>query len=548
MSLNLPLLFFLLLAPLGGLIAWIGDRIGHKIGKRRHSLFGLRPRHTATLFTVGSGVGIALFTFGLMWASNATFRDVMSRGSELLAANHDLTRSNQSLETLVAQRRLVVEESKRQAHEARQDALGALTAKQDAEAKYRAAQTTLENARTALKRAETTLATTKGDLTGARARLAAATQSVQSARREEQAARADMRQSQQAARVAQNTQNQVVSRASRLVRDLVRSQRDEQKRLEALVAEQRSAQAKLRQQNLLLADQIAANEKKRLELARVALQIDEDSAKLQRLLGQSLTSASALRQKQITYRVGEELDRATIPSGLSIWRIRAVLDGLLGSAGKKAELRGASRTEGVGRAVAILPRAVTSENGKNGDTPGGGDQTSRLAGETDALAAAADAIRLANEDVVVVVAASANAVTGEPVSVDLRTFRNPVVLAYGVKVGETTLDGSKSGQAIADTFYNFLRQDVRKKLLDSGVIPPLTGENSGDDDANAGSVVSLSGDEYFQIMDRVRKAGPRARVTVRAARDLRAADPVSLTFEVKGSPANTAATSARAEL
>ncbi len=540
MSLNLPLLFFLLLAPLGGVIAWIGDRIGHKIGKRRHSLFGLRPRHTATLFTVGSGVGIALFTFGLVWVSNATFRDVMSRGTELLSTNRDLKRANAALETQVTQRRAAFEQSKREASEARQGALWALDAKQDAEAKYKTARGTLQKARATLSNAETNLASTKGDLTSARARLASAMRNVASARNQEKAARADMQAAQKAARVAQETQKQVVTKAARQVSALYKEQRG----FDKLIEELKSAREKLRAQNEDLAERMAANEKKRLELARQALQINEDGAKMQRLLGQSLTSASALRQKPITFRVGEELDRATIPSGLSIWRIRAVLDDLLGAAGKKAEQRGASRAANLGRSVAILPRAVSGDNDKKGDTPGGGDQTSRLASESDALAAAADAIRLANEDVVVVVAASANAVAGEPVSVDIRTFRNPVVLTYGTKVGETVLDGSTSRQAIADTFYSFLRQDVRKKLLESGVIPPLTGETG--EDADSGNVVSLSGDEWLQIMDRVRKAGPRARITVRAARDLRAADPVSLTFEVKGAASNTV--SARTEL
>jgi uncharacterized protein (DUF3084 family) len=49
MAVNYVLLAFLLLIPLSGFVAWAGDKIGHKIGKRRHSLLGLRPRHTATL-------------------------------------------------------------------------------------------------------------------------------------------------------------------------------------------------------------------------------------------------------------------------------------------------------------------------------------------------------------------------------------------------------------------------------------------------------------------------------------------------------------------
>ncbi|HBS58399.1 MAG TPA: DUF3084 domain-containing protein, partial [Firmicutes bacterium] len=34
------------LAVMGGMIAYIGDKIGTKVGKRKLSVFGLRPKHT----------------------------------------------------------------------------------------------------------------------------------------------------------------------------------------------------------------------------------------------------------------------------------------------------------------------------------------------------------------------------------------------------------------------------------------------------------------------------------------------------------------------
>ena len=34
-----------IIAIMGGLIAYMGDKLGTKVGKRRMSLFGLRPKH-----------------------------------------------------------------------------------------------------------------------------------------------------------------------------------------------------------------------------------------------------------------------------------------------------------------------------------------------------------------------------------------------------------------------------------------------------------------------------------------------------------------------
>ena len=36
----------------GGAIAFIGDKLGTKIGKKRLSIFGLRPRHTSIIVTI----------------------------------------------------------------------------------------------------------------------------------------------------------------------------------------------------------------------------------------------------------------------------------------------------------------------------------------------------------------------------------------------------------------------------------------------------------------------------------------------------------------
>jgi hypothetical protein len=36
----------IIIALMGGLIAYMGDKLGTKVGKRRMSLFGLRPKHT----------------------------------------------------------------------------------------------------------------------------------------------------------------------------------------------------------------------------------------------------------------------------------------------------------------------------------------------------------------------------------------------------------------------------------------------------------------------------------------------------------------------
>jgi hypothetical protein len=54
-----------------GLIAYIGDRVGHQVGRKRMTLFGLRPKYTSTIVAVGTGMLIALaVTLVALVASN----------------------------------------------------------------------------------------------------------------------------------------------------------------------------------------------------------------------------------------------------------------------------------------------------------------------------------------------------------------------------------------------------------------------------------------------------------------------------------------------
>lgn len=56
----------LTIAILGGLIALLGDRLGMRMGKRKLSLFGLRPKYTSMVITVITGLTISGLTLVLM--------------------------------------------------------------------------------------------------------------------------------------------------------------------------------------------------------------------------------------------------------------------------------------------------------------------------------------------------------------------------------------------------------------------------------------------------------------------------------------------------
>ena len=66
-----------LLAVMGGIIAFIADKLGSKIGKKKLSVFGLRPHDTSVLLTVLSGVLISLFSVGILAVSSESARTAL---------------------------------------------------------------------------------------------------------------------------------------------------------------------------------------------------------------------------------------------------------------------------------------------------------------------------------------------------------------------------------------------------------------------------------------------------------------------------------------
>ena len=74
-----------MLVVIGGIIAFIGDRIGMKIGKKRLSIFGLRPKHTSMLITVITGIVVAATSVLVMSIVSQDVRTALFRMHEIQA-------------------------------------------------------------------------------------------------------------------------------------------------------------------------------------------------------------------------------------------------------------------------------------------------------------------------------------------------------------------------------------------------------------------------------------------------------------------------------
>ena len=110
-----------ILAFIGGVIAYIGDKIGMKIGRKRLTLFGLRPKYTGIVITIFTGIFISLASIVILTIASDDVRTALFEMKEIQAtlANNQqqlelsmaaMTEMESNLDRLVAERDLAVTE------------------------------------------------------------------------------------------------------------------------------------------------------------------------------------------------------------------------------------------------------------------------------------------------------------------------------------------------------------------------------------------------------------------------------------------------------
>lgn len=159
----------------GGAIAVIGDRVGSKVGKKKLSLFGLRPRHTSVIVTIVTGVLITTLTFAVMAAASENVR-VALFGMEKL--NEEM-RETQSRLDAASERLAVSEKEQREASAALKKSQGEVDALQKEQATLEARAQELAEGNAQLESAKQELMTQNDSLSSQNGALAAENQELE---------------------------------------------------------------------------------------------------------------------------------------------------------------------------------------------------------------------------------------------------------------------------------------------------------------------------------------------------------------------------------
>lgn len=164
-------LLLIVLAITGGVIAYLGDKLGSKIGKKRLRLFGLRPHDTSVLMTIVSGVVVATLTMGVLMATSKEVRTALFGMKQIQQEIRNLTESRKKADQELSAQNAKIESLHSQIQEAEQQNKEAQAQMQQAQsdlsalqARYDEANTRLAEAEAAVRQAENSKAALEKDV------------------------------------------------------------------------------------------------------------------------------------------------------------------------------------------------------------------------------------------------------------------------------------------------------------------------------------------------------------------------------------------------
>lgn len=505
---------------MGGFIAYNGDVIGRKFGKRRATLFGLRPRHTAIVITVCTGTVISALTTGVLFLVVPPVRDVILEGESAIRDSARLRKEKRQLELEAGSARVAIADL-----HVRENTLQ--TELKNLGGRLRTSAASLADVRAQLGRANEAVQRAQA----ARGAAEAATARAEVARRQEAVRAASLRKANhELARtnsdmaeqsVSLTRENDALSRANTELSSKNADIRRQTQDLEAHNAEIAAQNVTLTRNNGTLLgvnrQLLDANAALSADKARLAKQKDDLERSARGVFGNLLEMVQALRTRRMAVRGGEELARGVIPAGASPDQVREGLSSLMHQAHLAALVRGAAIGERA-RAVEIVDKQFFTRLAN-------GEAVSVSVSEDDRLNALVNRLAWSSDPVCVLALAVSNSVEREPAGIDIQPLPDRLLYRRGQVLATRRVDATQAPSVVFNELVGFLKA-LGRSALDRGMIPsidPTTGEPQ---------VGSLEVGDIADLVERLRRTGSRVYVTARAARDLNAADPLLLQFSV----------------
>jgi uncharacterized protein (DUF3084 family) len=474
-----PILLIIALMIGSGLLAMFGDWYGTKLGKARVSIFGLRPRRTASFVTVVTGIVIAGLSLGLLLAVSEYARKALFEVDDLTHQVTDLTRDKATLtgeiagvkKDLAAERRHLKEiEDRYEAALERSKSLQASIADKEARiARLNAAQ-----------------AQQKEQIDNQQRLLAALSEQQAALEEEVKKKTTDL----------EHLEDQVAN-----IKGVIQREREIADNLYRSLDENEKLRAELQ-------DEID-------RLGREKQTVNEEISTLRGELAaarKQLEIISGVREGRLIFLAGEEIERAIIDGSERLDSIRSQVMGALVSASAKAEEIGAKKSEN-GRFVVLAKSDISPLAPTNA--------SSVSFSEDEIVDAVADQIHAKGQSVVVILIAMMNTLEGETVPVDFELFTNKLVFSAGQTIAATKIDGRLSKGEILAGLEEFLSGPVADSATAAGIIPSR-GRYAG----------AITYEELLDATDTIRAAQRTISVRAKVKEDTWSGDKLRVRLEV----------------
>ena len=469
----MAILFIAALILISGFIAYFGDLLGRRMGKKRLSLFNLRPRYTAIVVTTFTGMLISAIAFTCFISFDKQFRKVFTQGEKILAQNDHLTRSNSRLEVknkslLATSRRLVK--------------LVALRQKEVEAARRYAQKARIERdrAQTAVTRLEQEIASRLRELAGLREKKDVAEKELASRTRELESVRGELAEAKDNLQTAQT-------------------------KLAAASANLSEAEAKLATTNAKLASTLNELKKKEDELAEAEKTVAEIGIE-----------SAVQRSRAYILRQGDEVARTVISPGQSAFSLKGDLYSVLQQASQNVTKLGAKPGDN-GRAVTVVYREIRQSLGRK-------YAVLVIDQEPKFIDMALERIGSSLQDVLVQVVAAVNTLPGEQVPVELRLYVNYLVYPAGDKIASLRVDGRLSEGRILLSLMDFLQKDVSESAIRAGIVPVANPDPRLVVGKNPGEQV----EGLLAVVDSIKAKDAPVNLSAYASHNIYAADPLSM--------------------
>lgn len=219
---------------LGGVIATVGDRIGTKVGKARLSLFKLRPRKTATLITILTGMIIAFSTLGVLLTFDKRLRDgifEIGRVQRLLELRRqDLAETRKQLETTTKAKAQVEQELIQARAEQKAQQIEAQKQQAAAQKRLKEINQSLRTALTKQIQTQTQLNRTRGQLNRISSQYQQAQAQLNTVSQQAQKLRQEIQQNQKELQVLIAQRNQLKTRITQQDKEIAKLDQEIQQR------------------------------------------------------------------------------------------------------------------------------------------------------------------------------------------------------------------------------------------------------------------------------------------------------------------------------